>query len=324
MDLSGPERCSTNMKATLAMLVVLLAVAAPGWAEADGLPVAGVDIGDVGVGDGNIRYLAFAADPDTLVQRMEPATGRVLGSVLLDGRFSIPVVAYDSSASGLSADGETLVLISPRPRFPRAKTTFAVLAARSLELRRRITLRGDYSFDAISPDGRWMYLIHYTSAKDSLRYEVVSFDLRRGRLAPEPIVDPREPDEKMNGRPLTRATSSDGRWAYTLYDGTEHPFVHALDTSERDARCIDLDWLAGHEALGKLRFALRSKGRELALGAPPGKPVAVVDTKTFEASRPSSAGVGSWSKAGLASLALILVLGGLVYVVRARFRSPLP
>lgn len=303
------------------MLVVLAAAAVPGWAEADGLPVTGVEIGDVGVGDGKARFVTVAVDPDTLVERLEQATGRALDSVLLGGRFSIPVVAYDSSASGLSADGETLVLISPRPRFPRAKTTFAVLAARSLTLRKRITLPGDYSFDAISPDGRWMYLIHYTSARDSLRYEVVSFDLRKGRLAPEPIVDPREPDEKMNGRPLTRATSSDGRWAYTLYDGTEHPFVHALDTSARDARCIDLDWLTGHGALPALRFALRSKGRELALGTPHGKPVAVVNTKTFEASRPSSAGVGSWSKAGLASLALLLVLGSLVYVVRARFRS---
>ena len=34
--------------------------------------------------------------------------------------------------------------------------------------------------------------------------------------------------EKMGGSPLTRATSLDGRWAYTLYDGAGRtPFVHA-------------------------------------------------------------------------------------------------
>ena len=46
----------------------------------------------------------------------------------------------------------------------------------------------------------------------------------------------------MRGQPLTRATSPDGRWAYTLYDGAgKEPFIHALDTSTRSARCIDLD-----------------------------------------------------------------------------------
>ena len=44
----------------------------------------------------------------------------------------------------------------------------------------------------------------------------------------------------MHGNPMTRATSADGRWAYTLYDGNGHPFVHALDTAPATARCIDL------------------------------------------------------------------------------------
>ena len=37
------------------------------------------------------------------------------------------------------------------------------------------------------------------------------------------------------------------RGPYTLYEGTEHPFVHALDTIHRDACCIDLDWLHGRK-----------------------------------------------------------------------------
>jgi hypothetical protein len=303
-------------RALVIVFLVAMTLAPP--AQPDGLPVEGVELGNVGVGDARVRYLAENSNPDTLVQRLEAKTGRPLGAQLLSGDFTVPVVAYDSSPGGLSADGRTLVLIAPRRRFPRARTSFAVLAARTLRLRKTISLRGDYSFDAISPDGRWMYLIHYTSPKNAIRYEVVALDLRSGRLASKPIVDPREPDEKMNGRPLTRAASADGRWAYTLYDGTEHPFVHALDTVGHDARCVDLDWLTGDRSLPDLRFALRREGRELALRTPGTKTVAVVDTTTFEASAPRTAGVGSLPKTVLSLLALLAALGAVVYVVKAR------
>ncbi len=44
----------------------------------------------------------------------------------------------------------------------------------------------------------------------------------------------------MQGLPMTRATSADGRLAYTLYSA-EEPFIHALDTVRGSAAvCIDL------------------------------------------------------------------------------------
>ena len=121
----------------------------------------------------------------------------------LRGSFSIPAVAYDGSASGLTPDGRTLVLIAPRRRYPRKQTTFAVVDARRLAVRRVIRLKGDFSFDAISPDGRVMYLIQYDSRNFS-NYAVRAYDLRAGRLYRQPVVDPREPDEAMTGVPVTR------------------------------------------------------------------------------------------------------------------------
>jgi hypothetical protein len=304
------------MKTAPWLIAPLLAVVLSPSAAADGLPVVGVETS--GLAGANVRYEAVPYEGDTFLQRLRPRSGEVLRSRVLHGRFEIPVVAYDGSASGLSVDGKTLVLIAPRPRFPRARTAFAVLDSVSLRLRKKLTLRGDYSFDALSPQGRWMYLIHYKSPTDPLQYEVVAVDLRSGRLESRPIVDPREPDEQMNGHPLTRATSSDGRWAYTFYEGSEHPFVHALDTARRDARCVDLDWLHGEKGLRTLRFALSDRDRKLTLRPRGGETVAVVDTTTFEASRPSVAGVGAWSKAGVSALALLLVVGALVYVIRTR------
>ena len=153
----------------------------------------------------------------------------------------MPAVAYDGSPSGLSADGRTLVLINPRRRWPRRHTTFAVVDARRMELRRHIRLRGDFSFDAISPDGRIAYLIEYLSPRDVTAYAVRAYDMRARRLFQEPVVDPSEPDEDMSGVPLSRVSDTEGRWAYTLYSGAKHPFVHALDTERRTAVCIDLD-----------------------------------------------------------------------------------
>src|SRR3954466_3787102 len=220
-------------------------------ARADGLPVLGVDVGATGVAtrSGQARYVTISARADTVVARVNAQGGRIGASLLLPGTLTIPAVAYDGSASGLSGDGRTLVLIEPRRSFPRARTRFELVAARTLAGRELVTLRGDFSFDAVSRDGSLVYLIQYLSPTDPTRYLVRAYDVRTGRLLTAPVVDPREPGEKMRGIPRSRVAGVGGRWAYTLYEvagGT--PFVHALDTSGRVARCIDLDALAGDDA----------------------------------------------------------------------------
>ena len=82
-----------------------------------------------------------------------------------------------------------------------------------------------------------------------------------GRLVPGSIVDKREPKEPMASAPVTRVTSPDGVWVYTLYsraDGT--PFVHALNTAQRFAVCLDLAWKGSFDALRKLDLRLSRDG----------------------------------------------------------------
>src|SRR5262249_40296046 len=152
-------------------LALLAAAALAAGARADGLPVVGVDVGSKGVvaTTSPIRYVALPVGRETLVARTAVAGGRVLGSVRGPGTFTIPAVAYDGSASGLSGDRSTLVLIEPRVAFPRVRTRLAVLDAPGLRLRRAIALRGDFSFDAVSPGGRTIYLIQYVSPTDPSR-----------------------------------------------------------------------------------------------------------------------------------------------------------
>ena len=95
------------------------------------------------------------------------------------------------------------------------------------------------------------------------------------------MVDKSEPGERMRGYPVTRVDGPGGRWAYTLYDGAGgHPFVHALDTVEQTAVCIDLDGLTGRKDLQMLRLALDPGQARLSV-VKGTDPVALIDTRTF-------------------------------------------
>ncbi len=262
------------------VIAALVALVLAPLANADGLPIA--DAGSpaiVGGDDVGGRLVALPTERGTVVARIGET---VYVSRLLDGRYTVPVVALDHTASGLSTDGSTLVLINPRRSFPRARTSFVVLNAKNLRVRGHIVLQGDFSFDALSPDGTRLFLIHYLSRRDPTRYEVRALDVPSGKLLPTPIVDKSEPDERMAGFPITRQTTVDGRWAYTLYDGSgKEPFLHALDTVNGEAHCIDLELLAGRQDLYDLRLGLGPGDSGLAVldGA---EKLTVIDTSDFE------------------------------------------
>jgi hypothetical protein len=309
---------------------LVVAAAVPAAATADGLPVLGVDVGSEGVAarTSPIRYVTLHGGRETMVARTAVEGGRVLGFARLPGNFTIPAVAYDGSASGLSADAGTLVLIQPRLKFPRARTALAILDAKPLRLRKLITLPGDFSFDAVSPSGSTLFLIQYISARDPTRYRVRAYDLRSQRLVANPIVDPHERGA-MRGSPITRATSSDGRWAYTLYDGAGGtPFLHALDTSKRQARCIDLPMLTGRQDLGQLRITIASDRATLTVGIA-GQKLALVDTRDLRASAPAKPTASkpsqtvshsdrTWLFLGVAALATVLAASTLSLALRRR------
>ena len=262
-----------------------LGLTAPVAALAAGGPVPPVQGGaGVSAPGGDVNYVALAVGRSTLVQQVRRDGGAVERHRLVRGSLGVPGVAWDGSATGLSADGRTLVLASTTPK----PTRLVVLDAKRLRPLARISLPGWFAVDAISPTGRWLYFIHYTSPRDVTRYEVRAYDLEARRLLREPVIDPREPEEAMRGLPLTRATSPDGRWAYTLYDGAgSEPFIHALDTEQRAAVCIDLPGLTGSDLSG-LRLALGGGGATLRVENG-GAPVALVDTRSFEVSRPAAA-----------------------------------
>src|SRR5438128_1501296 len=72
-----------------------------------------------------------------------------------------------------------------------------------------------------------------------------------------------------------------GSWVYTLYHrGNGKPFIHALNTGQRFAVCIDLPWRARPNEVWNARLALSRDGRRLIVRSGAAV-VATVDTKTF-------------------------------------------
>jgi hypothetical protein len=248
-------------------------------ATAAGPPLPSAQSGNTGAvaPGGTERLVTRRAGDDTIVSAVGRADGRTLRFRRIDGRWAVPAATLDDGTTGLSADGLTLVLVRPTRSFPPTRTDLAVVDARELAVRRRLDLPGFFTVDAISPDGRWLYLIQY-DGDNVLDYRVRAMDTSTGRLAVSDVVDPREPDEQMGGVPMTRTTSRDGRWVYTLYGGGEETFIHALDTVGRTAACIDLHMLAPDSDFSDVRLRVSADGEHVTV-RDHGRRVATVDAR---------------------------------------------
>ena len=115
---------------------------------------------------------------------------------------------------GLTRDGKQLVVGTVGLRSP---TRFAVIDTRNLRVRDRFEIPGSFAYDALSPDGRTLYLTQYVDRDNASRYVVRAYDLEHGRLLPGRIADKAQASWVMEGFATTRTASGDGRWVYTLF-----------------------------------------------------------------------------------------------------------
>ena len=298
---------------SLCLVAAVGALAAAPAAPADG-PLFVIQGGaGVATRDGAFHYVtAYDGPGSTLLEKIEVAHARVFWSKRLEGAWGIPTIGNGyQTGQGLSRDGGTLVLAQSQTGFARP-SRFLVVDPRRIEVLRKITLDGYFSFDALSPDASRMYLIQYThgGSYDVSHYIVRGYDLRTNRLLPGRIADRREKEETMAGYAMTRTTSADGRWVYTLYQKPSgEPFVHALDTVGATAYCIDLPSSPSTDkSLSNVVLSLRDHDRTLAVHRRSGRPwLDVAVGGTWRISYPAAgfpwAWVGAGSGGGLALLA---------------------
>jgi hypothetical protein len=268
------------------VILVIAALAAGGTAAADAQKGGPSTVLNGGRGvvapNGKVRYVALTAGRQTIVSFVRIPGGQVVGWRQLRGYFGIPQVALDGTTDGITRNGRTLVLATAAgggTPSGEVTTQFAALDTKTLKLR-RLTFPGTWSYDAISPDGSVLYLVEYAEYGTSVAYKVRAYDMATRTLLARPIVDRGIGERLMRGWAVTRKTSPNGRWAYTLYARAKRePFVHALDTVRRQAYCIDLPLDLTRAEQMRLRLALRG---DRMLDVRQGRStVGVIDTQTF-------------------------------------------
>lgn len=192
---------------------------------------------------GETRYVARLSGTSTRL--VERRAGRDARTLMIPGRWGLQAATVAGDLVGLSGDGRRLVLTGPTRERPPATSRFVVVDTRSLAAPRTIRVPGNMTVDALSPDGRMLFLIQHVVSRGASRYKVRAYDLRSEQLLPRVIADKRQKGWLMTGMPVARAATADGARVYTLYQGEgNYPFVHALDTVNATAVCIGLplDW----------------------------------------------------------------------------------
>jgi hypothetical protein len=192
----------------------------------------------------------------TTVVRYDAPSGRLLRGWSLPERWS---------AAALSADGRHSVLAHYWRRG---------LVLRVGESQR--ALRGTFDVEALSPNGRKVFLVHWKRNG----YDLQQLDLATNKLKPTRLD---EPDEKMTGQATTAVATRDGHWLLTLYSKSDrHSFVHALDLRTGLAHCIDLPLVGDIFTIGSTALTLSPDESKLYLASPYIGRVATIDLATLD------------------------------------------
>jgi protein MpaA len=193
----------------------------------------------------------------TVVERVDRRGGRIGRHWQLRGAWHLSGPAYDREGTGLAAHGPVLVLsryATPRHSALRARTELAILDLGPHRPHRPgpfqlATLPGDFTVQAISPDGQFLYLSHNLalSTRPGPRFTLVPYSVRARKLLP--ANDIRDNGEILSGFAIARTQDVSGQRVYTLYAdplGRRGRFsVRVLDTVHAGLAAVELPQLRG-------------------------------------------------------------------------------
>ena len=236
--------------------------------------------------DGSIRFVAIGAGESTVVRASKTSGGStVMSSQSIPGSYGVPMLTSSGPGGGMFRDGSTIVVQSTGSL---ATTQFVLLNTADLGIRDQIALKGTFAFDALSPDGSKLYLIQHKTAQDIQHYIVRAYDLNAHQLMPGRIADKTQKSWVMQGWTVDRATTANGRWAYTLYANPGgFPFIHALDTVKGVAHCVGVPWPQYDSNQSTVfNFKLSLNGKMLVIKVGNGSTYRVVNTRNWHVSKP--------------------------------------
>ncbi len=192
---------------------------------------------------------ATVSGGSTTVRRLAVQPGFGGDAITIPGAWQLPAIGLDALPGGVSLDGTTIALVARTDGSGGTAQTsrFAILSAVLDRQPKVIELAGSFAYDTLSPDGATLYVIEHLPAPPTGHYQVRAVDVASGLLRDGVVVDKTNLSEAMGGYPISQLSLASGR-VLTLYQGAEHPFVHALDTIQGWAVCIDLP--AGRAGIG--------------------------------------------------------------------------
>jgi hypothetical protein len=189
------------------------------------------------------------------LKAIEPASGRTIAQTTIPAGYSLPNIAFLGPTAGLSPNGQWLALTSQSHGTGGVMTTnFLVGPSALTDSFKTIHVNGDFVFDALSNDGKSLYLIQ--KMIDPNHYRVRLYDVSAGLLAPQPVADKRDANEPMNGIRGDSAADPNGNYVYTVYLRQAGPFIHALPLGEPIAWCVDLPSKAPNDMEKQFHWAL--------------------------------------------------------------------
>jgi hypothetical protein len=170
---------------------------------------------------------------------LEPASGRTLAQREVPAGYALPGLGFQGPSIGLSPNGRWIALAGSKTVAEGKSYTSFLVGASSLDQSfKALRVPGDMMFDALSNDGRHLYLVETMGEQG--HYRVRLYDVASQSLAAQPVVDKREPAEPMNGIRGDSLPAAAANYVFTVYARNEGPFIHALPLDQPVAWCIDL------------------------------------------------------------------------------------
>ena len=212
------------------------------------------------------RYYASAQKRGgTNLNLYNPRTGSITEQFSINGNWRL---------DGMSTDGRWLVFtgIPDKQELDRRRTDdiwqteIQVFDSQDGRATHSLTLEGNFEIDAISGDGKGLFLIEQVPPANPEHYLIRAYDLGLDELLPDPLRDKRFFDELMVGYPWGSISDPDGVWYLTLYLNTQRDvaFIHALNMEGRQTFCIDLPSGEGDlEALQQYTLTLAPNGQKI-------------------------------------------------------------
>jgi murein peptide amidase A len=193
----------------------------------------------------------------TIVEQVRRRGGLIGRRWLLPGAWHLNAPALDREGTGLAAHAPVLVVSrygAPAHSALRRHTELAFLDTGPYRPHgprpiRRATLPGDYTVQAISPDGHLVYLAHNLalSPRRGPRFTLAPYSVRARKLLP--ADDIRDNGEILSGSAIARTADAAGHRVFTLYmdplGRRGRVYVLALDTVDASLTEVELPQLRG-------------------------------------------------------------------------------